>query len=50
MTVLEGDFEALCNLGLPLSVSLQLQEKGLKLPNALWTMRSSSFGLVKMIV
>ena len=39
VAVLEGDFIALCNLGLrPFrSVSYQLQEKGLKLPDALWT-------------
>ena len=44
VAVLEDDFAALCNLGLPLSVSLQLQEMGLKLPTALWTVRSSSSG------
>ena len=39
VAVLEGDFIALCNLGRrPFrSVSYQLQEKGLKLPDALWT-------------
>ena len=42
--VLEGDFVALCNLGLPFSVSYQLQEKGLKLPDALWTIKSSARG------
>ena len=44
VAVLEGDFVALCNLGLPFSVSYQLQEKGLKLPDALWTIRSSAGG------
>ena len=44
VAVLEGNFAALCNLGLPLSVSLQLQEMGLELPDALWTVRSSSSG------
>ena len=37
VTVLEGEFAALGNLGLPLLVSLQLQEMGLKLSTALWT-------------
>jgi len=37
VSVLEGNFAALCNLGLPLSVSIQL-------PDALWTVRSSSSG------
>ena len=44
VAVLEGDFVALCNLGLPFSVSYQLQEKGLKLPDALWTIKSSASG------
>ena len=44
VAVLEGDFVALCNLGLPFSVSYQLQEKGLKLPDALWTVKSSTSG------
>ena len=44
VAVLEGDFAALSNLGLPLSVSLQLQEMGLKLSTALWTVRSTSSG------
>jgi hypothetical protein len=44
VAVLEGEFAALRNLGLPLSVSLQLQEMGLKLSTALWTVRSTSSG------
>ena len=44
VAVLEGDFVALCNLGLPFSISYQLQEKGLKLPDALWTVKSSTSG------
>ena len=44
VAVLEGDFVALCNLGLPFSVTYQLQEKGLKLPDALWTIKSSASG------
>ena len=39
-----GDFVALCNLGLPFSVNYQLQEKGLKLPDALWTIKLSASG------
>ena len=44
VAVLEGDFAALSNVGLPLSVSLQLQKMGLKLSTALWTVKSTSFG------
>ena len=47
--VLEGDFVALCNLGIPFSVSYQLQEKGLKLPDAfsqVWTVKSSTSGFL----
>ena len=44
VAVLEGEFADLCNLGLPFSVSLQLQEKGLKMREALWTVKSSSSG------
>ena len=44
VAVLEGDFAALSNLRLPLSVSLQLKEMGLKLSTALWTVRSTSSG------
>ena len=44
VAVLEGDFVALCNLGLPFSVSYQLQEKGLKLLDVLWTVKSSTSG------
>ena len=44
VAVLEGEFADLCNLGLSFSVSLQLQEKGWKLPEALWTVKSSGSG------
>jgi hypothetical protein len=44
VAVLEGEFADLCNLGLPFSVIFQLQEKGLKLPEALWTVKSSGSG------
>ena len=44
IAVLEGEFADLCDLGLPFSISLQLQEKGLKLPEALWTVESSGSG------
>jgi len=44
VVVLENDFAALCRLGLPVSLSLQLQQSGLKLADALWTVRSSGSG------
>ena len=44
VAVLEGDFAAFCNIGLPFSVNYQLQERGLKMPDALWTARSSASG------
>ena len=42
--VLEKEFAALCRLGLPVSLSLQLQQSGLKLADALWTAKSSGSG------
>ena len=42
--VLEKEFAALCRLGLPVSLSLQLQQSGLKLADALWTAKSSTSG------
>ena len=44
VVVLENDFAVLCRLGLPVSLSLQLQQSGLKLADALWTARSSGSG------
>ena len=44
VALLEGDFAAICDLGLPFSLSLQLQSFGLKLSEAMWTAKSSSFG------
>ena len=44
VVVLEADFGALSRLGLPISLSLQLQQSGLKLEDALWTARSSGSG------
>ena len=44
VVVLENEFAALCRLGLPVSLSLQLQQSGLKLADALWTARSSGSG------
>jgi hypothetical protein len=44
VAVLEGDFAAICDLGLPFSLSLQLQSFDLKLSEALWTAKSSSSG------
>ena len=39
--ILEKEFAALCRLGLPVSLSLQFQQSGLKLADALWTAKSS---------
>ena len=44
VAVLEGDFAAICGLGLPFSLSLQLQSSDLKLSEAMWTAKSSSSG------
>ena len=44
VAVLEGDFAAICDLGLPFSLSLQLQSSDLKLSEALWTVKSSNTG------
>ena len=44
MAVLEGDYAELCSLGLPLSLSLQLQCMNLKLSGALWSAKSSASG------
>ena len=41
VVVLEGDFAAICDLGLPFSLSLQ---PDLKLSEAKWTAKSSSSG------
>ena len=44
VVVLEADYAALCRLGLPTSLSLQLQQASLKLADALWTARASGTG------
>ena len=44
VVVLEADYAALCRLGLPTSLSLQLQQAGLTLANALWTARAPASG------
>ena len=44
VAVLEGDFAAICDLGFPFSLSLQLQSCDLKLSEAMWTAKSSSSG------
>ena len=36
VAILEGDFAAICDLGLPLALSLQLQTNALKLSEAMW--------------
>ena len=42
--VLGKEFAALCRLGLSVSLSLQLQQSGLELADALWTAKSSGSG------
>lgn len=44
VAVLEGDFAAICDLGLPFSLCLQLQSSDLKLCEAMWSAKSSSTG------
>jgi len=44
VAVLEGDFAAICDLGLPFSLCLQLQSSDLKLCEATWSAMSSSTG------
>ena len=44
VAVLEGGYASLCALGLPLSLSIQLQQSCLKLCEAQWTARSSAGG------
>ena len=44
VVVVEADFAALCRLGFPISLSLQLQQSGLTLADALWTARASGHG------
>ena len=44
VAVLEGDYASLCALGLPLSLSIQLQQSCLKLCGAQWTARSTDGG------
>jgi len=44
VAVLEGDFAAICDLGLSFSLCLQLQSSDLKLCEAMWSAKSSSTG------
>ena len=44
VAVVEGDFASLVGLGFPLSLSLHLQEKSLRLSQANWTAKSTSGG------
>ena len=46
VVALEADYAVLCRLGLPTSLSLQLQQAGLRLADALWTARAS--GLLQL--
>ena len=42
VAVVEGDYAELCGLGLPRSLSLQLQCLNLKLSGALWSAKASA--------
>lgn len=44
VVVLEGSFAGLSAVGFPISLSLQLQQNGLKLSEALWTAKSTDSG------
>ena len=44
VAVLEGNYADLCDLGLPFSLSLQLQVQDLKLSGALWSAKASASG------
>ena len=44
LAVLEGDYAELCGLGLPLSLSVQLQCLNLSLSGALWSAKASASG------
>ena len=45
MAVLEGSLAALHDMGLPLSVCIELQSDQLQLENAQWTLRRSTSGV-----
>ena len=45
VAVVEGDYAELCGLGLPRSLSLQLQCLNLKLSGALWSAKASASGI-----
>ena len=44
VVILEGDFAAICDLGFPIALCLQLQTNALKLSEAMWTAKSSGSG------
>ena len=44
VAILEGDFAAICDLGFPIALCLQLQTNALKLSEAMWTAKSSGSG------
>ena len=44
VAVVEGDFASLVGLGFPLSLSLHLQEKSLRLSQANWAAKSTRGG------
>ena len=50
VVVLEGDFAGLSAVGFPLSLSFQLQQKALKLSEAMWTARSTDRFLCELFL
>ena len=44
VAVLDGDFARLTAMGLPMAISVQLQQMALKLSDALWTAKNSNSG------
>ena len=46
MSVLEGQYTQLSNLGFPISLVMELQQGGLRLGNAKWSSRLSDAGFL----